>query len=136
MQNKPAEDAGADKSRSLPGDPVKDRRIGGFMNLPQEREEHKAGTGGAAMIHPAHRPVGTGNKDSLKLRASLEPHMVPAVSAATSAAPALPVHARLTQHPFHAESLHLPPNPISGAVRNNQRAILKLGLVTGWCSRS
>ncbi len=78
------------------------------------------------MIHPAHRPAGTGNKDSLKLCASLETRMVPAGSEATSAAPALPVHARLTQHPFHAESLHLAPNPISGAVRNNQRAILKL----------
>jgi len=47
-QNNPPEDRSADKSWSLQGDPVKDRRIGGFMSLPQEGDGYKAGTTGSA----------------------------------------------------------------------------------------
>jgi len=47
LQNNPLEDRRADKPRSLQGDPARDRRIGGFMSLPREGDEKKAGSGSA-----------------------------------------------------------------------------------------
>ena len=50
LQNKPAESSITDSSRSLQSDPVKDRRMGGFMSPPQEG--HKAGSGVASDVSP------------------------------------------------------------------------------------
>ena len=48
LLNNSAEDRRADKSRNLQGDPARDRRIGGFLSVPREGDEHKGGTGSAS----------------------------------------------------------------------------------------
>ena len=62
LQNNPAEDRRTDKSRSLQGDPARGRRMGGFLSLPQEGDEHKAGTDSNGDDLSRTSTVGTGKK--------------------------------------------------------------------------